>query len=237
MADGMRIDEAMRGLWPKSQKLTQALLAEIIRAFEDLTDEQFDEALAKHRQSEQSHFVPDGRTLRGYVAGTPQDPGLYRNHWAAALMRFGEEEARERLASFNLGYPVPFHEKLQAWVATDGELPDWYGQFLNLLHAGEIVEAHEFAAENTEGVNRERYRDGAVWYGKLGPEQARRCFPYFGHRKAREHAPFVPGSKPMLKNTKDILKPAKSPGQAVAELAADELTKSDKNARDGSWLN
>lgn len=193
MADTGHIEDQLRGFWPTSQKITAQLIAEIGNAFKHLRDDDFNDALDKHRQGEDGGKVPSAKMLLKYIGKKRYSDQHLADRWINAVIQFGWEDAVERAYSYNLGLGFEVNNELRMYLINTGinqqtekyfGFPGWMHNFIDSIHAGMIPEAYENASRTAPEKMKGWLMDKAKFYDRMGSEQAKKYFLF--HRQYKK---------------------------------------------------
>jgi len=178
-----RAMELLRGYYPGSQKVNRFIVEEHVRAFEGMEEDDYEMMIQRYREhDEKGNFVPSAKDLKPYRQVSRES--RMSHLFFKAVLDFGWSEALRRGLSYGLGQGSDVNSRMVKYLEGCGYsestkpywgMLEWHGQFVDLVHAGEIVEAYQFAHHATEDY---WYKDKAEFFESVGSERARKYFVY-----------------------------------------------------------
>mgnify|MGYP005825421061 CR=1 FL=1 len=195
MANIAHMDEVLRGFYPTSQKINQVFLAEMNKAFTSLTDEDFDQAMDKHRAGADAGKVPEPYKLSGSCGVATHSEGKCASLLANAITHHGWQEGVSRALNWQLGLGSQVNSAVRDYMIRVGitakvepyhGFPFWFQVFCGKLHdEQDVIDAYLYASK--EAVNdqaKQYYWKQYEFFLEIGNEQAKTYFFVFRKLKA-----------------------------------------------------
>jgi len=180
------------GFYPNHQKLTPMVIQEIDVELNQLevTDDEFTGLIAVYRRNpKQCDWPPMAAKLVSLIPSLRSGQSNVTNNEKNTAFRDFTHNVEY------LGWPealrVAKELPTQARVLEDKNVTDmsdkyccydgWYVVFLEILHSGDVVGAYDYASQNTEGIQRDRFERLAFhfnWINKTSDQKhAKSYFP------------------------------------------------------------
>ncbi len=195
MADIAHMDEVLRGFYPTSQKINQVFLAEMNKAFTSLTDEDFDQAMDKHRAGGDAAKVPEPYKLSGTCGKTTHSEGKCASLLANAITHHGWQDGITRALNWQLGLSNDLNNAVREYMIRVGitakvepyhGFPFWFQVFCTKLHDEEdVIDAYLYASREAANVRAKiYYRKQYEFFLEIGNDKAKDYFFLFKIRRA-----------------------------------------------------